>query len=108
VSSCASKPEVWENADLRRLKRSQELLGDLHDRHVLITHVRREQAALAPSEIAPSDTKVWSELDALITSLENTCRTLHARYVRDRAVLIALCDRFATRSDRGEAARRAG
>jgi len=107
--------ELWleaggskENADLRRLKRSQELLGQLHDRHVLITHVRREQAALAPSDIAPSDTKVWSELDALTTSLENTCRALHARYVRDRAMLISLCDRLATRSDRGEAARRAG
>jgi CHAD domain-containing protein len=107
--------ELWleaggskETADLRRLKRSQELLGDLHDRHVLITHVRREQAALAPSEITPSDTKVWGELDALITSLENTCRALHARYVRDRAMLIALCDRLATRSDQGEAARRAG
>ena len=107
--------ELWlesggskENADLRRLKRTQELLGHLHDRHVLITYVRREQAALAPLDVAPSDPKVWSELDALITSLENNCRTLHARYVRDRAALIALCDRLATRSDRDEAARRAG
>ncbi len=107
--------ELWleaggskENADLRRLKRTQELLGHLHDRHVLISYVRREQAALAPSDIAPSDTKVWSELDALITSLENNCRALHARYVRDRAALIVLCDRLATRSDRDEAARRAG
>lgn len=99
-----SKP----NADLRRLKRSQELLGRLHDRHVLITYVRREQAALTPSDIAPSDIKVWGELDALVTSLENDCRALHARYVRDRAVLIALCDRFTTRPDRAEAARRAG
>jgi len=96
------------NADLRRLKRSQELLGRLHDRHVLITFVRREQAALAPSDIAPSDIRVWGELDALVTSLENNCRALHARYVRDRAVLIALCDRLTTRSDRAEAARRAG
>ena len=94
-----SKP----NADLRRLKRSQELLGRLHDRHVLITYVRREQAALAPSDI-----NLWGELDALVASLENTCRALHARYVRDRAVLIALCDRLATRSDPAEAARRAG
>jgi len=99
-----SKP----NADLRRLKRSQELLGQLHDRHVLITYVRREQAALAPSDIAPSDIKVWGELDALVTSLENNCRALHARYVRDRAVLVALCDRLTARPDRAEAARRAG
>ena len=91
------------NADLRRLKRSQELLGRLHDRQVLITYVRREQAALAPSDL-----KVWRELDALVTSVENSCRTLHARYVRDRAVLTALCDRLATRSERAEPARRAG
>jgi CHAD domain-containing protein len=91
------------NTDLRRLKSSQELLGRLHDRHVLITYVRREQAALAPSH-----NKVWGELDALVTSLENNCRALHARYVRDRAVLIALCDRLTTRSDRVEGARRAG
>jgi hypothetical protein len=51
---------------------------------------------------------VWRELDALVTSVENNCRTLHARYVRDRTALIVLCDRLVTRQDRAEPARQAG
>jgi CHAD domain-containing protein len=102
--------ELWSeaagikgNLDLRRLKRSQELLGRLHDQQVLIDYVRREQAALTPSDI-----KVWRELDALVTWLENSCRGLHARYVRNRGVLIALCDRLAALPARREPARQVG
>lgn len=91
------------DADLRRLRRSQDLLGKLHDLQVLITYVRREQAALTPPDIT-----VWRELDALVTSLENECRRLHARYVRDRAALIAVCERLAAHAARSEPARRAG
>lgn len=102
--------ELWSeaagskgNPDLRRLKRSQELLGRLHDQQVLIDYVRREQAS-----VAPSDSRISRELDVLVTSLENRCRGLHARYVRDRAVLTALCDRLPARPLRAEPARRAG
>ena len=91
------------SADVRLLKQTQELLGRLHDLQVLIGYVRREQASLAPSDLT-----VWPELDALVVSLENTCRRLHARYVRQRVVLIALCDRLAARLVRAEAARRVG
>lgn len=79
--------------DLRRLKRSQELLGRLHDLQVLIDRVRQLQASITPPDI-----KAWRELDLLITSLENRCRGLHARYVRDRAILTALCDRLTRKS----------
>ena len=102
--------ELWSeaaglkaNPDLRRLKRSQELLGRLHDQQVLIDYVRREQASLTSSHAT-----VGRELDALITALENSCRGRHARYVRDRSVLTALCDRLAARPVRVEPARRVG
>jgi CHAD domain-containing protein len=91
------------NADLRALRQSQELLGRLHDLQVLMTYVRREQASLTPPDIT-----LWRELDTLVGSLENTCRQLHARYVRRRAVLIALCERFIARPSRSEPAERAG
>jgi CHAD domain-containing protein len=91
------------SADLRRLKRSQERLGRWHDLQVLMQYVRQEQAALAPA-----DFKVRHELDGLMTRLENNCRALHAQYVRDRTVLMALCDRLVAGSDRRHAALRVG
>ena len=78
--------------ELRTLKRGQDLLGRLHDVQVLIDRVRQLQAALTPPDIA-----VWCELDALVPSLEDECRRLHARYMRGRAALLAICDRDAAR-----------
>jgi len=78
--------------ELRTLKRGQDLLGRLHDVQVLIDRVRQLQASLTAPEIA-----VWRELDALVTSLEDECRRLHARYMRGRAALLAICDRDAAR-----------
>ncbi len=75
--------------DLRTLKRAQELLGRLHDLQVLLERVRQVQASLAPPNLA-----AWREFEALTTALENSCRRLHARYVRDRAGLDALCDQL--------------
>jgi CHAD domain-containing protein len=94
----------WKrNPDLRRLKRNQDLLGRLHDLQVLIDCLRREQASLMPPDV-----RISRELDALVVSLENSCRGLHARYVSSRAALAALCDRLANRPTRAEPARRAG
>jgi CHAD domain-containing protein len=91
-------------ADLRLLKREQDLLGRLHDQQVLIDRVRRVQASLAPG-----DAHVWRGLDDLVRSLENSCRRLHARFVRGRARLTALCDRLeALGSVPSAAARQAG
>jgi CHAD domain-containing protein len=75
--------------ELRVLKRIQELLGRLHDHQVLIDHVREIQASLVPPDVTG-----WRDLDTLVTSLEQRCRRLHARYVRDRAELTAVCDRL--------------
>jgi len=78
--------------ELRTLKRGQDLLGRLHDVQALIDRVRQLQASLTAPDIA-----VWRELDALVTSLEDECRRLHARYMRGRAALLAICDRDAAR-----------
>jgi CHAD domain-containing protein len=80
--------------ELRTLKRMQEVLGRLHDHQILIDHVRRVQASLTPPSVA-----TWRDLDTVLISLEESCRRLHARYVRERETLIEICDRLARRSD---------
>jgi CHAD domain-containing protein len=70
------------SADLRALKRGQDVLGRMHDIQVLIDEVRQTQAALAPPSVT-----VWRDLDALVRSLEDDCRRLHARYMRIRETL---------------------
>jgi CHAD domain-containing protein len=94
-------------ADLRLLRRGQDLLGRMHDLQVLIERVRQAQASLAPPSLT-----MWRELDALVMSLEDDCRRLHARYVRVRETLTAIADRVIARpgvaAARPQAARRAG
>jgi CHAD domain-containing protein len=75
--------------ELRALKRAQELLGRLHDHQVLIDRVRQVQASLVPPDVT-----AWRDLDTLVASLDDRCRRLHARYVRDRSDLVAICDRL--------------
>jgi CHAD domain-containing protein len=82
-------------ADLRVLKRAQDLLGRMHDAQMLIEQVRETQASLAPPSVT-----VWRELDTLIASLEDDCRRLHARYMRMRDELAAVAHR---RSDQAHA-----
>ena len=87
--------------ELRALKRMQEVLGRLHDLQVLVDQVRRVQAALAPPNLT-----TWRDLDTLLTSLEQSCRRLHARYVGERPALIDICERLARRSVTAKAAQR--
>ena len=75
-------------AELRVLKRAQELLGRMHDLQVLIERVRQTQASLAPPSVT-----VWRDLDTLIASLEDDCRRLHARYMRTRDALGGVAER---------------
>lgn len=77
-----------KGVDLRVLKRGQDLLGRMHDLQVLVDRVRRAQASLAPPSVT-----MWRDLDALVLSLEDDCRRLHARYMRMRDALDAVATR---------------
>src|SRR5262249_14774983 len=77
------------NRDVTALRAVQDLLGRLHDLEILIGRVRHEQASLSPPRLT-----AWRELDTLIHALEDDCRALHARYMRNRAKLIAIADRI--------------
>jgi CHAD domain-containing protein len=94
------------DADLRLFKRAQDLLGQMHDLQVLIERVRDVQASLTPPSVG-----VWRELDLLMSSLEDDCRRLHARYMRTREGLAAIAARLGAGQTAGGAAtrtRRAG
>ena len=79
-------------ADIAVLKRVQALLGRMHDLQMLAEQVRGVQARLTRP-----DPVLSRELDALIIALDRSCRRLHARYVRERDPLTALCSRLAVR-----------
>ncbi len=81
-------------ADLRVLKRTQDILGRLHDLQVLIDRVRQIQPALALPDVA-----AWRKMDGLVTALENDCRRLHARFVHRQGQVRAICERVMRSSD---------
>jgi CHAD domain-containing protein len=74
-------------ARLQTLKRTQDLLGRMHDLEVLIARTRAMQGAPG----AP-DLRVSAALDTLVRRLETECRQLHARYIALRPSLLAICD----------------
>jgi CHAD domain-containing protein len=82
MSGARSTPE------LQLLKRAQALLGRMHDLEVFIARVRQVQASLPQPDLS-----LWRDLDALVAAVENSCRRLHARYVRERPALEAICER---------------
>jgi len=77
------------SAELRLLKREQQVLGRLHDLQVLIDRVRHVQGSLEPPDLA-----VWRGLDQVIRELDTSCRRLHARYIHNRPPLLQLCERL--------------
>ena len=86
-------------AERRALKRSQDVLGRMHDLQRLIDRTRTVQASLTPPHLS-----VWRAFDALVASFEDECRRLHARYVRASGGLTVLAEKLITRqkgSDRG-------
>lgn len=85
-------------ADLRALVRLQALLDRLLQMQLLIDRIRFVQSGLATPDL-----KAWRDLDNLVTLLETRCRALHARYVRDRAALVELCDRLASHAPGADA-----
>jgi CHAD domain-containing protein len=76
-------------AQLRALKRSQDVLGRMHDLQRLIECTRTVQASLAPPQLS-----VWHAYDMLVTSFEDECRRLHARYVRASGGLTVLAGKL--------------
>lgn len=89
-------------SDLKTLKRQQDILGRLHDVQVLIEHVRQMQGALAQP-----DATMWRKIDALLASLENDCRRLHAKFMHQRDGIRAICDRVSRATGAAPQARRA-
>src|SRR5262245_6072589 len=77
-------------SDLRALRSAQDVLGHLHDVQVLIAYVRHLQSSMP----AP-DLNAWHQLGLLVRVLEDDCRRLHGRYMRDRARLITIATRMA-------------
>ena len=75
-------------ADVRALKRHQDILGRLHDVQVLIDRVRQIQPTLAPPDVT-----MWRKIDALSALLENDCRRLHAKFLRQQGSVRAICER---------------
>ncbi|HTM05146.1 MAG TPA: CHAD domain-containing protein [Vicinamibacterales bacterium] len=83
---------------IQTLKRTQDLLGRLHDFEVLITRTRALQAA------AVRDLRLSSDLDQLVRYLETECRKLHGQYITMRRTLLDICRRVETAGERYEAA----
>jgi CHAD domain-containing protein len=81
-------------ARITQLKRAQDLLGVMHDYEILIDRTRQLQA-----DVAGSDRRLSSELDALIRTLEDECRQLHGTYMRRRDSIVRLCQVLQGRED---------
>ena len=86
---------------MRVLKKVQDVLGRMHDLQVLIERVRDVQASLSPPNL-----NVWRELDGLVVVLDESCRRLHARYLRERTAMHGI-DRRNYESAAGIVTRRA-
>jgi CHAD domain-containing protein len=80
-------------ARIRALKRSQDLLGRMHDLEVLIARTRGLQGA------AVRDLKLSSDLDQLVRRLETEARQLHGQYITTRRNLLEICNRVAAAAD---------
>lgn len=67
-----------------RLKRYQDLLGELHDYQVLSSQAARLQSRL------PLEDDDLGAISDLLASVETRCRTLHADFVSRRGVLVTV------------------
>jgi CHAD domain-containing protein len=89
-------------ADLAVLEAAQDLLGRLHDLGGLLVRAREAQALLAPPDLM-----AWRDLSSLVHAVEDDCRRLHARYMRNRTELMAIVNRLAAGARLQPADRRA-
>jgi CHAD domain-containing protein len=74
-------------ARIRQLKTLQDLLGHMHDLHVLAEHARAVQA-----DVAGKDRRLSEELDTLINAIEDDVRIEHGKYMRKRESILKLLD----------------
>lgn len=74
-------------ARIRQLKSLQDLLGRMHDLHMLAESTRAVQ-----TEVAGKDRRLTANLEALIGAIEEDCRKEHAVYMRRRDAILKLCD----------------
>jgi CHAD domain-containing protein len=71
---------------LRHLNKTQDVLGDLHDRQVLVDEL--------PKEAIPHSAEVDADQIRLVVQIvEAECRDLHARYLHRRPELLQICSR---------------
>jgi CHAD domain-containing protein len=82
---------VPTGALVNRLRRVQEVLGDLHDLDVLRTHANLVRAELA------ADSSAAAELERQSEALAGDARQLHAGYLRKARGLVHLTDRVRDR-----------
>jgi len=76
--------------DLATLKTAQDLLGRLHDLELLVARAREAQALMSASHLM-----ACHQLGLLVRVLEENCRRLHGRHMRQRAQLVAIATRIA-------------
>ncbi len=74
--------------DLRRLRKAQDLLGELRDRQTLLD-------AIAGMDVREERPDVKAQLDVVTGFVRAESRGLHGRYVARRAVLLDICQREA-------------
>lgn len=77
-------------ADLETLRRGQRLLGQLRDAQALADYLRGSY------DVGGTPTVVtWRAHDGVGGTIDRHCRRLHAQYVRLRAAVLTVCDRWA-------------
>ena len=86
--ACAAGAGQATHESLRYLKNTQDILGDLHDRHVLVDDLPQ-----TPTRELP---EIDSDQIALVRQLlDAESRDLYARFVRRRPQVFRICNRFA-------------
>jgi CHAD domain-containing protein len=76
-------------AEIAVLKAAQDRLGRLHDIEALARWGRDAQMGLSPPDLA-----AWREVAAVVHTMEDNCRWLHARFMRDRPKVMAIVNRL--------------
>jgi CHAD domain-containing protein len=85
-------------ARIRQLKTLQDELGRMHDFEMLADHAKRLQA-----QVAGSDRRLATDLDAVVRAIDDDCRLIHAGFMRRRESILRLCAVVTPQDDNGTA-----